>query len=150
MKWANNIVVDRAACAVLAVTGMVHMAVAGEIGSNGDRGRTDLVLHGGWTADGMPVEIPHCWNVDDACDGKGVPEGWEGSSSVDCPSYERKSETDLRKKTGVTVICIRRPAANPKKPRELLIPTPTEKILAGDRLIVFGSMKQIDGLTFER
>ena len=95
-KWANNIVVDRAACAVLAVTGMVHMAVAGEIGSNGDRGRTDLVLHGGWTADGMPVEIPHCWNVDDACDGKGVPEGWEGSSSVDCPSYERKSVTYRR------------------------------------------------------
>ena len=60
------------------------------------------------------------------------------------------AETDLRKKTGVTVLCIRRPAANPKKPRELLIPTPTEKILAGDRLIVFGSMKQIDGLTFER
>ena len=60
------------------------------------------------------------------------------------------AETDLRKKTGVTVLCIRRPAANPKKPRELLIPTPTEKILAGDRLIVFGSTKQIDDLSFEK
>ena len=57
------------------------------------RGRTDRVLRSGWTVDGQPVEIPHCWNVDDACDGKGVPEGWEGSSSVDCPSYERKSAT---------------------------------------------------------
>jgi len=60
------------------------------------------------------------------------------------------AEIDLRKKTGVTVLCIRRPAANPKKPRELLIPTPTEKILAGDRLIVFGSTKQIDDLSFEK
>ena len=60
------------------------------------------------------------------------------------------AETDLRKKTGVTVLCIRRPAANPKKPREILIPTPTEKILAGDRLIVFGSTKQIDDLSFEK
>ncbi len=60
------------------------------------------------------------------------------------------AETDLRKKTGVTVLCIRRPAANPKKPRELLIPTPTEKILSGDRLIVFGSTKQIDDLSFEK
>ena len=60
------------------------------------------------------------------------------------------AETDLRKKTGVTVLCIRRPAANPKKPRELLIPTPTEKILASDRLIVFGSTKQIDDLSFEK
>ncbi len=60
------------------------------------------------------------------------------------------AETDLRKKTGVTVLCIRRTAANPKKPREILIPTPTEKILAGDRLIVFGSTKQIDDLSFEK
>ena len=60
------------------------------------------------------------------------------------------AETDLRKKTGVTVLCIRRPAANPKKPRELLIPTPTEKILASDRLRVFGSTKQIDDLSFEK
>ena len=60
------------------------------------------------------------------------------------------AEMDLRKKTGVTVLCIRRPDAKPKKPREILIPSPTEKILAGDRLIVFGSTKQIDDLSFEK
>ena len=60
------------------------------------------------------------------------------------------AEMDLRKKTGVTVLCIRRPDAKPKKPREILIPSPMEKILAGDRLIVFGSTKQIDDLSVEK
>ena len=60
------------------------------------------------------------------------------------------AEMDLRKRTGVTVLCIRRPDAKPKKPREILIPSPMEKILAGDRLIVFGSTKQIDDLSFEK
>lgn len=59
------------------------------------------------------------------------------------------AEMDLRNKTGVTVLCIRRQAANPKKPREVLIPRADEKILAGDRLIVFGTTKQIDDLTSE-
>ncbi len=54
------------------------------------KGRTDRVLRDGWTADGTPVAIPHCWNVEDACDGKDVPAGWRASKSVSSPSYERK------------------------------------------------------------
>ena len=26
-------------------------------------------LDDGWTADGVPVALPHCWNVDDGTDG---------------------------------------------------------------------------------
>ena len=74
----------------------------------------------------------------------------EGCSIAEIEVPESCVDKTLAKKTGVTVLCIRRPAANPKKPRELLIPTPTEKILAGDRLIVFGSTKQIDDLSFEK
>ena len=59
------------------------------------------------------------------------------------------AEVDLRKKTGVTVLCIRRPADNRSKTRELLIPNPDDKILAEDRLVVFGTTKQIDDLTSE-
>jgi len=59
------------------------------------------------------------------------------------------AEVDLRKKTGVTVLCIRRPSDNRSKTRELLIPSPDEKILAEDRLVVFGTTKQIDDLTSE-
>lgn len=56
-----------------------------------NNGRTDVVLREGWTADGQAVSVPHCWNVQDACDGKGVPKDWKGgSSSVACPSYARR------------------------------------------------------------
>ncbi len=73
-------------------------------------------------------------------------------AEIDVPEACRDktlAEMDLRNKTGVTVLCIRRPAENPKKPREVVIPRADEKILAGDRLIVFGTTKQIDDLTAE-
>ena len=60
------------------------------VAADAAHGRTDRILSGGWTADGEPVTVPHCWNVFDACDGKGVPKEWTSCSSVDCPSYERK------------------------------------------------------------
>ena len=56
-------------------------------------------------------------------------------------------QADLRKKTGVTVLCIRRQDENPKKPRQILIPGPNDTIKAEDKLIVFGTRKQIDALT---
>lgn len=59
------------------------------------------------------------------------------------------AQADLRKKTGVTVLCIRRLDENPKKPRAILIPGPNDQIHADDKLIVFGTMKQIDALTDE-
>lgn len=57
------------------------------------------------------------------------------------------AQADLRKKTGVTVLCIRRLNENPKKPRQILIPGPADMIRADDKLIVFGTRKQIDALT---
>lgn len=57
------------------------------------------------------------------------------------------AQADLRKKTGVTVLCIRRLDENPKKPRAVLIPGPNDQIHADDKLIVFGTRKQIDALS---
>ena len=59
------------------------------------------------------------------------------------------AQADLRKKTGVTVLCIRRLDENPKRPRAVLIPGPNDQIHADDKLIVFGTRKQIDALTGE-
>lgn len=59
------------------------------------------------------------------------------------------AQADLRKKTGVTVLCIRRLDENPKKPRAILIPGPNDQIHADDKLIVFGTRKQIDALSGE-
>ena len=60
------------------------------------------------------------------------------------------AQVDLRKKTGVTVLCIRRRDGNPKNPRAIIIPGPNDRIQAEDRLIVFGATKQIDALTIDR
>ena len=73
------------------------------------RGRTDTVLSEGWTADGEKVSVPHCWNLTDACDGKGVPPDWKKGESVDCPSYERKC------------VSYRRALPNPTKGRRQFI-----------------------------
>ena len=59
------------------------------------------------------------------------------------------AQADLRKKTGVTVLCIRRLDENPKRPRAVLIPGPNDQIHADDKLIVFGTRRQIDALSGE-
>lgn len=59
------------------------------------------------------------------------------------------AQSDLRNKTGVTVLCVRRPDENPKRPRAILIPGPNDLIHADDKLIVFGTSKQIDALIGE-
>ena len=59
------------------------------------------------------------------------------------------AQADLRKKTGVTVLCICRLEENPKKPRAVLIPGPNDQIHADGKLIVFGTRKQIDALSGE-
>ncbi len=57
------------------------------------------------------------------------------------------AEADLRKKAGVTVLCIRRMEADAKKPRKVVIPQPGDVMRGDDRLIVFGETKKLDSLS---
>lgn len=57
------------------------------------------------------------------------------------------AQADLRKKTGVTVLCIRRLDEDPRNPRAIVIPGPNDRIQAQDKLIVFGTTKQIDAVS---
>ena len=58
------------------------------------------------------------------------------------------AEADLRKKSGVTILCIRRPdPKNNRKPLQILIPNPNDAFEAGDKLIVFGTTSGIDALS---
>lgn len=54
--------------------------------------RTDGVvpLNDGWTADGRPVSLPHCWNVEDGTNGPVETNCWS-HDSVGGKGYERKS-----------------------------------------------------------
>jgi len=56
------------------------------------------------------------------------------------------AEADLRKKSGMTVLCIRRSDGDAKKQRKVLIPQPDDVIQSDDRLIVFGETRQLDAL----
>lgn len=56
------------------------------------------------------------------------------------------AEADLRKKKNLTVLCIRRPDADPKKPRKVIIPQADDMINEDDRLILFGETKKLDSL----
>ena len=49
----------------------------------------------------------------------------------------------------MTVLCIRRLDENPKKPRAVMIPGPNDQLHPDDKLIVFGTTKQIDALTVQ-
>ena len=57
------------------------------------------------------------------------------------------AEADLRNKTGVTVLCIRRADSDPKKPRKIVIPQAKDVLESDDKLIVFGETKNIDSLS---
>ena len=59
------------------------------------------------------------------------------------------AEADLRKKCGVTVLCIRRPdPKNNRKPLQIIIPNPNNDAFeAEDKLIVFGTTSGIDTLS---
>ena len=58
-----------------------------------------------------------------------VPESLQGKTLA---------EADLRRQKGITVLCIRRAADDPKKPRKVIFPDASDAMLPGDRLIVFG------------
>ena len=59
------------------------------------------------------------------------------------------AEADIRKKSGVTVLCIRRPdPKNNRKPLQIVIPNPNNDAFeAEDKLIVFGTTSGIDALS---
>lgn len=46
-------------------------------------------LNGGWTADGVPVTLPHCWNVEDGTDGPTDPKA-NNHDSVAGTGYARR------------------------------------------------------------
>ncbi len=46
-------------------------------------------LNGGWTADGAPVTLPHCWNVEDGTDGPTDPKA-NNHDSVAGTGYARR------------------------------------------------------------
>ena len=57
------------------------------------------------------------------------------------------AESDFRRETGLTVLCIRRQPEDPKKSRTVIIPQATDRLESEDRLIVFGETKKLDELS---
>ena len=60
------------------------LAVAG-----GAEARTVTTLNDGWTADGVAVTLPHCWNIDDGSNGPTDPNQWR-HDSVGGTGYQRR------------------------------------------------------------
>lgn len=78
-----------------------------------------------------------------------VSEGYS-IAEIDVPDGVRGqtlAEADLRKKNGVTVLCIRRADEDPKKSRRIVIPQASDTLEPGDRLIVFGETRKLDALS---
>jgi len=78
-----------------------------------------------------------------------VAEGYS-IAEVDVPEEARGktlAEADLRKRTGLTVLCIRRAGEGSGSGRSIIIPQPTDKLDGDDKLVVFGETKQIDALS---
>ena len=78
-----------------------------------------------------------------------VSEGYS-IAEIDVPDGVRGqtlAEADLRKKNGVTVLCIRRAGEDPKKPRKIVIPQASDTLEPDDKLIVFGETRKLDALS---
>lgn len=85
----------------------------------------------------------------DAIDFLEVSEGYS-IAEIDVPEEMlgmTLAEADFRKETGLTVLCIRRAAEDPKKPRTVIIPQASECMTVADRLIVFGETKKLDEIS---
>jgi len=78
-----------------------------------------------------------------------VSEGYSIAEIDVPPSVRGKTlaEADLRKKTGVTVLCIRRQNEDAKKSRSVVIPQPTDLLEETDKLIVFCETGRLDSLS---
>ena len=72
-------------------------------------------------------------------------------AEIDVPSFcvgKTLAEADIRKKHGVTVLCIRRPdPKSPRKPSQVVIPGPNDAFRQEDKLIVFGTTPGIDAIS---
>ena len=78
-----------------------------------------------------------------------VAEGYS-IAEVDVPEDARGktlAESDLRKKTGLTVLCIRRAGEGTGAGRSVIVPQPTDRLDSDDKLVVFGETRQIDALS---
>lgn len=78
-----------------------------------------------------------------------VSEGYS-IAEIDVPDGVRSqtlAEADLRRRTGVTVLCIRRADPDPQRPRKVIFPQADDVLESGDRLIVFGETKKLDELS---
>ena len=78
-----------------------------------------------------------------------VSEGYS-IAEVDVPEALRGktlAESDFRRVTGLTILCIRRADPNdPIKPRKVVIPVASDMLIPDDKLIVFGETKRLDSL----
>jgi len=77
-----------------------------------------------------------------------VSEGYS-IAEIDVPESIRGktlAEADLRNKSGITVLCIRRADPDPRKPRKIVVPQANDAIQGDDRLIIFGETRKIDSL----
>ena len=57
------------------------------------------------------------------------------------------AESDFRKTTGLSVLCLRRISEDPGKPRKVIVPQATDVLQADDKLIVFGETKTLDSFS---
>ena len=78
-----------------------------------------------------------------------VSEGYS-IAEIDVPESVRGltlAEADLRRKTGVTVLCIRRLGGGGANTRKVIFPQAGDRLEPDDRLIVFGETKRLDELS---
>ena len=78
-----------------------------------------------------------------------VAEGYS-IAEIDVPEFaagKSLAESDVRKKTGLTVLCVRRLAGGSRTDRKVFVPQPSDVLAAEDRLVVFGETKKIDDLS---
>lgn len=73
-------------------------------------------------------------------------------AEIDVPDFCKEktlAQVDLRKKMGVTVLCIRRLNEDSNEERAVIIPSANDRMQIGDKLVIFGSPKQIDDVLKE-
>ncbi len=70
-------------------------------------------------------------------------------AEIDVPeSMHNKTlvEAQVRTKFGVTVLCVRRVTNDPAAPRKVIVPEVDQRIQPDDKLLIFGTEKQLDAI----